>query len=87
MPAIKLRAKTLALARMLYYAVLISASVLSPYFLQTWNLKGKAAFPAFGFTLFSLIWAFIRLPEMKGCVSRLFYFDTRTDSISLQPQL
>lgn len=65
-PAIKLRAKTLALARMLYYAVLISASVLSPYFLQTWNLKGKAAFPAFGLTLLSLVWAFVRLPEMKG---------------------
>ncbi|ORY84128.1 general substrate transporter [Leucosporidium creatinivorum] len=65
-PAMKLRAKTLALARMLYYAVLISASVLSPYFLQTWNLKGKAAFPAFGFTLLSLIWSFVRLPEMKG---------------------
>lgn len=64
--AIKLRAKTLAIARSVYYMVLISATTLSPYMLQTWDLKGKAAFPAFGFTALCLIWAIFRLPEMKG---------------------
>jgi MFS transporter, SP family, general alpha glucoside:H+ symporter len=30
------------------------------------NLKGKAAFPAAGFTLILAAWAFFRLPETKG---------------------
>ena len=40
----------------------------APYFLQTWDLKGKSAFPAFGFTVLLLNWAWWRLPEAKGCV-------------------
>ncbi|GAA5859880.1 hypothetical protein JCM8547_004370 [Rhodosporidiobolus lusitaniae] len=64
--AVKLRAKTLALARTTYYCVLISSTTLAPYFFQTWDLKGKSAFPAAGFTLILLVWSYFRLPEMKG---------------------
>ncbi|GAA5843769.1 hypothetical protein JCM11251_006802 [Rhodosporidiobolus azoricus] len=64
--AIKLRAKTLALARITYYICSIISTVLAPYMFQTWNLKGKSAFPAAGFTLILLVWAFFRLPEMKS---------------------
>ncbi|GAA6000071.1 uncharacterized protein JCM10292_003610 [Rhodotorula paludigena] len=65
-PAIKLRAKTLALARGIYYIVLILSTTLAPYFFQTWNLKGKSAFPAVAFTAILFVWSFFRLPEMKG---------------------
>ncbi|BGP57042.1 hypothetical protein JCM8202v2_004680 [Rhodotorula sphaerocarpa] len=62
----KLRAKTLALARIVYYCASIISQVLAPWMFQTWNLKGKTAFPAAGMTFLLLIWAFFRLPEMKG---------------------
>ncbi|GAA5894139.1 hypothetical protein JCM6882_007993, partial [Rhodosporidiobolus microsporus] len=65
-PAIKLRAKTLAIARMVYYVALISSTTLSPYMLQTWDLKGKTAFIPAGFTALLILWSFFRLPEMKG---------------------
>ncbi|GAA6021060.1 hypothetical protein JCM10207_003904 [Rhodosporidiobolus poonsookiae] len=65
-PAVKLRAKTLAIARAVYYAVLISATTLSPYMLQTWDLKGKTAFIPAGFTALLIVWSYFRLPEMKG---------------------
>ncbi|POY71021.1 hypothetical protein BMF94_5946 [Rhodotorula taiwanensis] len=64
--AIKLRAKTLALARVVYYVASIASTTLAPYMFQTWDLKGKAAFPAAGMTLLLLIWSYFRLPEMKG---------------------
>ncbi|BGP08624.1 General alpha-glucoside permease [Rhodotorula toruloides] len=65
-PAVKLRAKTLAIARSVYYTFFISSTVLSPYMLQTWDMKGKAAYPAAGFTAFLLVWTYFRLPETKN---------------------
>ena len=55
-----------AIARNVYYVALMSSQILAPYFLNDWNLKGKSAFPAFGFSALLLAWAWFRLPEMKG---------------------
>jgi MFS transporter, SP family, general alpha glucoside:H+ symporter len=43
-------------------------TILAPYMLNPaeGNLKGKAAFPAMGFTALLLVWSFFRLPETKG---------------------
>ncbi|KAJ5683414.1 hypothetical protein N7462_006579 [Penicillium macrosclerotiorum] len=66
--ASNLRTKTIALGRGTYYLLSMVNAVVAPYMLNAseGNLKGKAAFPAAGFTIFLLIWAFYRLPETKG---------------------
>ncbi|BGP32618.1 hypothetical protein JCM10296v2_004399 [Rhodotorula toruloides] len=65
-PAVKLRAKTLAIAPSVYYTFFISSTVLSPYMLQTWDMKSTAAYPAAGFTAFLLVWTYFRLSETKN---------------------
>lgn len=42
--------------------------VVAPYMLNPTegNLKGKAAFPAAGFTVMLITWPYFRLPELKG---------------------
>lgn len=66
--AAKLRAKTVCLSRISYYVAQIIGYTAQPYMVNPTegNLKGKAAFvwAATGFTCF--VWAFWRLPEMKG---------------------
>lgn len=49
-----------------YSVFFILNNVIAPYMLTAWNLKGKAAFPAAGFTILLLIWGYFRLPEMTG---------------------
>jgi SP family general alpha glucoside:H+ symporter-like MFS transporter len=66
--ATRLRMKTIAFARAVYYAFAVLNTVLAPYmFTQTaWNLRGKGAFPAAVLQLLLLVWSFFRLPECKG---------------------
>ena len=63
-----LRTKTIALGRGTYYVLSMINTVVAPYMLNVseGDLKGKAAFPAAGFTIFLLLWTFYRLPETKG---------------------
>ncbi|EEY18299.1 general alpha-glucoside permease [Verticillium alfalfae VaMs.102] len=66
--ATNLRVKTISLGRNTYYILNIVNTVVAPYLLnpQEANLQGKAAFPAAGLTLMLTIWAWFRLPELKG---------------------
>ncbi|KAF5495086.1 General alpha-glucoside permease [Colletotrichum siamense] len=66
--ATNIRVKTISLGRNTYYFLSIINTIASPYLLnpQEGNLKGKAAFPAVAFTLLLIVWAFFRLPEIKG---------------------
>ncbi|KAK2762435.1 MFS maltose permease [Colletotrichum kahawae] len=66
--ATSIRVKTISLGRNTYYFLSIINTIASPYLLnpQEGNLKGKAAFPAVAFTLMLIVWAFFRLPEIKG---------------------
>ena len=63
----RLRQKTICLARDSYYIINFVARTLEPYFLnpREWNLKGYTGFVWGGTALFTLIWAFFRLPETK----------------------
>ncbi|KAK8100516.1 General alpha-glucoside permease [Apiospora kogelbergensis] len=66
--AVELRSKTISLARNTYYFLSIINTIAAPYMLNgsAGNLKGKAAFPAAGFTLILAVWSFFRLPETKN---------------------
>ncbi|KAL9942534.1 hypothetical protein D7B24_000561 [Verticillium nonalfalfae] len=66
--ATNLRVKTISLGRNTYYILNIVNTVVAPYLLnpQEANLQGKAAFPAAGLTLMLAVWAWFRLPELKG---------------------
>ncbi|KAH6974285.1 general substrate transporter [Ilyonectria sp. MPI-CAGE-AT-0026] len=66
--AANLRVKTISLGRNTYYFLSIINVVVAPYMLNPTegNLKGKAAFPAAGLTVMLIIWAYFRLPELKG---------------------
>ncbi|TPX07714.1 uncharacterized protein E0L32_010610 [Thyridium curvatum] len=66
--ASRLRTKTISLGRNTYYFLSVVNTVVAPYMLNptAGNLKGKAAFPAFGLTVILLVWTFFRLPETKG---------------------
>ncbi|KAH7129106.1 general substrate transporter [Dactylonectria macrodidyma] len=66
--AANLRVKTISLGRNTYYFLSIINVIVSPYMLNPTegNLKGKAAFPAAGLTVMLIVWAYFRLPELKG---------------------
>ncbi|KAM0325487.1 hypothetical protein ACHAQA_007474 [Verticillium albo-atrum] len=66
--AANLRVKTISLGRNTYYVLSIVNTIVAPYLLnpQEANLQGKAAFPAAGMTLLLGVWAWFRLPELKG---------------------
>ena len=66
--ATRLRTKTIAVGRSLSYVTVIIFNVATPYMLNPTegDWKGKTGF-FFGSTcLLSLIWAYFRLPELKG---------------------
>lgn len=66
--ATRLRSKTVGLARNAYNVTGVVAGILNVYMINatSWNWKGKAAlFWAF-FSLMCTLWAYFRLPEMKG---------------------
>ncbi len=65
--SIRLRAKTIVLARNTYNIVTIISLVLEPYMMNPteWNWKGKTAFFWCGTTFLTVIWAYFRLPECR----------------------
>lgn len=64
----RLRAKTIAIGRCSFYFWFIIFGVATPYMLNpdAANWKGKTFFLYGGTCFLSLVWAFFRLPEMKG---------------------
>lgn len=64
----RLRVKTVVLARNLYNIFSIVNGVIIPYMLNpsAWNWAGKAGFFWAGLCLCSATWAYFRLPEPKG---------------------
>lgn len=67
-PSVRLRIKTVALARNLYNCFSIVNGVIIPYMLNVdaWNWRGKAGFFWGGLALLCWVWAYWRLPEPKG---------------------
>ncbi|KAJ5493954.1 hypothetical protein N7463_010041 [Penicillium fimorum] len=67
-PTIRLRIKTVVLARNLYNCFSIFNGVVIPYMLNVdaWNWRGKAGFFWGGLCLLCFVWAFFRLPEPRG---------------------
>ncbi|KAL3459043.1 general substrate transporter [Aspergillus heterothallicus] len=66
--SVRLRAKTISLARNLYNVCSIVSGVIAPYMLNptAWNWKSKSGFFWAGITFCCLVWAFFRVPETKG---------------------
>ncbi|ETS84701.1 hypothetical protein PFICI_02726 [Pestalotiopsis fici W106-1] len=64
----RLRAKTIAIGRCSFYFWFTIFGIVTPYMLNpgAGNLKGKTFFVYGGTCLISAIWAYFRLPEMKG---------------------
>lgn len=65
--AVRLRAKTVVLARNTYNIVTVGSAVLEPYMMNPteWNWKGKTAFFWCGAAALTAVWTFFRLPECK----------------------
>jgi len=63
-PSVRLRNKTVAVARAAYNVFGIGASFLNPAILNpgAWNLKQKGGFVWSGFCILSLVWVYFRLP-------------------------
>jgi SP family general alpha glucoside:H+ symporter-like MFS transporter len=66
--SLRLRAKTIVLARNLYNVFSIVNGVITPYMLNptAWNWKAKTGFFWAGSCTLCLLWCFFRLPESKG---------------------
>ncbi|KAK9334279.1 general substrate transporter [Lipomyces starkeyi] len=67
-PSTRLRAKSIAIARIVYNVGGIIDGIITPYMLNptAWNWKGKAAFFWAGMNAILIVWIFFRLPESKG---------------------
>ena len=68
MPSVKLRTKTLIIARNAYNVAGIVIAVITPQMLnpEAWNWKAKTGFFWAGFALAGLIWCWFDLPETKN---------------------
>ena len=66
--SIRLRTKSVCLARNSYNIINIFSQVIEPYMMNPteWNWKGKTAFFWAGFAALTTVWAYFRLPEAKG---------------------
>lgn len=78
--AVRLRAKTVVLARNTYNIVTVGSLVLEPYMMNPteWNWKGKTAFFWCGTAALTALWTFFRLPECK--VSLLYNVSYRAQA-------
>jgi SP family general alpha glucoside:H+ symporter-like MFS transporter len=67
-PSMRLRAKSVSLARNAYYIVGIIINILNPYMVNNsaWGWKGKTCLFYGSTCLVCTIWAYFRLPESKG---------------------
>ncbi|KAK7973255.1 hypothetical protein PG988_007389 [Apiospora saccharicola] len=63
----RLRAKTIFLARNVYYLTLLWANILEPYMAKptSWIWRGYTGFFWCGWAMLTLVWAFFRLTEAK----------------------
>jgi SP family general alpha glucoside:H+ symporter-like MFS transporter len=66
--SVRLRAKTISLARNVYNVCSIISGIMAPYMINptAWNWKAKAGFFWAGSCLLCFTWTFFRLPETKG---------------------
>lgn len=66
-PSVRLRAKSIIIARNLYNVSGIILSVLTPYMLNpgAWNWLAKVGFFWSGFTIVCALWCYFELPETK----------------------
>ncbi|CAG87534.2 DEHA2E00550p [Debaryomyces hansenii CBS767] len=67
-PSVRLRAKSIIIARNLYNISGIVLSILTPYMLNpgAWDWSAKVGFFWSGFTIVCAVWCFFDLPETKG---------------------
>lgn len=67
-PSVRLRNKTVVIARNVYNVSGIVISIITPYMLNptAWNWKAKAAFLWSGFAFLAAIWCWFCLPETKN---------------------
>lgn len=88
MPSVRLRSKTIAVARSAYLVTGIGGNFLNPAMINPtgWDLKGLAGFVWAGLASISLVWVFFRLPETKGRttaeIDKLFEDRVRTRSFA-----
>ncbi|CUM64701.1 uncharacterized protein PRCAT00002310001 [Priceomyces carsonii] len=68
LPSVRLRTKTIIIARNLYNIAGIVVQVITPYMLNptAWNWKAKSGFLWAGFCIIGAVWSFFELPETKG---------------------
>jgi SP family general alpha glucoside:H+ symporter-like MFS transporter len=66
--SVRLRAKTISLARNVYNVCAIISGIMTPYMINptAWNWKAKAGFFWAGSCVLCFVWTFFRLPETKG---------------------
>jgi SP family general alpha glucoside:H+ symporter-like MFS transporter len=66
--SVRLRAKTISLARNLYNVCAIVSGIMTPYMINptAWDWKAKAGFFWGGSCVICFVWSFLRLPETKG---------------------
>ncbi|KAJ9103477.1 hypothetical protein QFC19_004428 [Naganishia cerealis] len=67
-PSVRLRTKTVIIARNAYNIAGIIVAVITPHMLnpESWNWKAKTGFFWAGFALCSAVWCWFELPETKG---------------------
>lgn len=67
-PSVRLRTKTVVIARNAYNIAGIVVAVITPHMLnpELWNWKAKTGFFWAGFALASAVWVYFELPETKG---------------------
>lgn len=67
-PSVRLRCKTIILARCTYSIAGIVIAIITPYMLNptAWNWQAKSAFLWGGFAFLAMVWSYFELPETKG---------------------
>lgn len=68
MPSVRLRQKTVIIARNVYNIAGIIIAIITPYMLNptAWNWKAKTGLFWAGFTLAGIVWCWFEFPETKG---------------------
>lgn len=67
-PPVRLKSKTIIIARCTYSIAGIIIAIITPYMLnpQEWNWQAKSAFLWGGFAFLAIVWSYFELPETKG---------------------
>ncbi|KAB8213542.1 hypothetical protein BDV33DRAFT_229376 [Aspergillus novoparasiticus] len=66
--SMRLRSKTICLARNAYYIAITVANVIEPYMMNpaAWNWRGTTGLFWFAFACLMFVWGYFRLPETRG---------------------